>query len=105
MSVNKTVVEAAQVFEALCDDDFQPKSVDQIATALEIPYSTVYRILRSWKEAGWVIETPKKTGKGVLWMSATKLLTIAFAYERFSQERVHSIKNEFKNTSGRELKL
>ena len=103
MGVNKTVTEAAQVLEYLYEDDFKPKSVDRISSELDIPDSTVYRILRSWKQAGWAIEVPKPHGKGVLWQVSNKLASIAFAYERHMLGKLHSIKNEYQSTAGKEL--
>jgi len=105
MGINKTVTEAAQILEYLYEDDFKAKSVSKISAEFDIPLSTVYRILQSWKQAGWVVEVPAHQGKGVLWQISNKVVSMAFAYKHHVIDKVQSTKNEYKSISGQELKL
>ncbi len=105
MGINKTVTEAAQILKYLYTEDFKAKSVLNISAEFSIPLSTVYRILQSWKQAGFVIETPSPKGKGVLWQVSNELVSIAFAYKHHVIDKVQSTKDEYKSVSGQELKL
>ena len=104
MSENKSVIRAGQVLECLFENGFQGKTTDHIALQLEIPGSTVWRILQSWKVLGWVVELPIAGSKSTCWKISNQLTKIANAYEQHALNKVQGIRSEFHEITGKELK-
>ena len=101
--ITQSVFKAGQVLECLFRDDFQGKTVNEIKNDTGVDVQSVRRSLLTWKELGWVIETPIAGEKASHWKISKRLVQVAHAYERDALERVHAIKNEFREITGKEL--
>ena len=100
----KSLQRAAQVFEALFEDDFQGKATHEVAEETGIPDTVVWRILKTWSALGWVVQIPEPGHKAIRWRVSTRLAHIAWAYERDAFQRVQQIEQEYQNVTGKELR-
>ena len=82
----QSVFKAMRVFECLFEDGFSGKTIEQIHQATGIPRTTTWRLLKSFKAGGWVVEVATSSGKNAHWASSwkvsDKLVEVAARYRR-----------------------
>ncbi len=101
--ITQSVYKAGRVLECLFQEGFQGKTINEICRQTSIDPQSIRRSLLTWKNLGWVIEVPIAGEKASCWKISRNLVEIAFAYEKDAMNRIHSIKNEFKTVTGKEL--
>lgn len=105
---NQSAGRVLQVFECLCADGFNGKTALEVEDQTGIPMTTTWRMLKTLKASGWVVEAEVPTargGKEVRWQVSTKIAAIAHAYEQHALARIQGIKSEFQQVTGRELNV
>jgi len=101
--LNQSFRRGLNVFECLFEDGFEGRTLQEICDITEIPSTTAWRLLKTLEAKGWVVEAPIAGSKQGCWRVSSRLAGIAHAYERFALERVHGIKSEFREVTGKEL--
>lgn len=104
MAENQSTHKTAMILEVLYQDDFSGKSLDDVIEATDITWTTAWRILKTLKADGWVIETTISGQKKTIWKISQKILEIAHAYKRHSLKKVHAIESEYLHIAGEELR-
>ncbi len=104
MTENRSVLRATSILECLFSDDFSGKTLDDVIAATDIPWTTVWRILKTLESQGWVTETTIQGGKKTRWKTSRKILEIAHAYKRYALNKAHAIELEYLNIAGEELR-
>lgn len=102
-SMNQSVSKALVLFEALTTGDFQGKRLADVAEAAGVSTTTAWRLLRTLETHGWVVETPVAGSKQGHWKVATKLASVAHAYQRHALTRLQAVRQEYRDVTGEEL--
>ena len=103
MTKNRSVIRATDILEYLFANDFSAKTLSEIDEHTNVPATSSWRILKSLEAQGWVIEKKISGKKNSQWEISRKIVGIAHAFERQALNKVHSIKNEFRDITGRDL--
>jgi len=103
-TLNNSIIRGLTILECLFEEGFEGKTLDEIFTQTDIPWTTSWRMLKTMEAKGWVVEVPIGGSKQGRWRASSKIVEIANAYERNAIAKVQGIKNEFSNMTGRELK-
>ncbi|MEJ1341199.1 MAG: hypothetical protein RPU14_03875 [Candidatus Sedimenticola sp. (ex Thyasira tokunagai)] len=101
--VTQSVFKAGKVLECLFEDNFQGKTINEIWDKTGVDPQSARRSLLTWKELGWVFDTPVSGEKSVRWMVSEKLVRISFQYKRQALADVHGIENSYLDVSQERL--
>lgn len=102
--VTKSLQHAIRVFEALFEDGFAGKSVPEIVLGTGGSQTSIWRALQTLEALGWVVQVPEPGTKRVRWRVSTKMAAIAAAYEQHALRRVHEMRREYMDVTGKELR-
>lgn len=101
---SNTFLRGIQVLECLFENDFQGKTETTISKETEIPLTTVWRMLKTLKVAGWVFDVPVSGSKAKVWkVNGVVLIGIANQYDESTLRRIQAIEKEHLETTGKEL--
>lgn len=106
--VNQSIVKAVRVLESLFEDGFSGKTIEQIHQAAEIPRTTTWRLLKSLKAAGWVVEVSTSSGKNAHWTSSSwkvsdKIVAVSDQYRRQALADIQAIERAYLRVTGENL--
>ncbi|GGX96680.1 hypothetical protein GCM10007160_25380 [Litchfieldella qijiaojingensis] len=101
--LNQSVGKALTLFEALVANGFQGKPLLDVAEAAGVNPTTAWRLLKTLEAHGWVVEVPVAGSKQSRWRVATRLASIAHAYQRDALGRVQAVRQEYRDVTGEEL--
>jgi len=102
--INNSIARGVCILESLFESDFQGKTETEISKNTGIPLTTVFRILKTYKSLNWVDEYPVEGSKTIIWkVCGTTLIKIANKYEESALRKIHTIKKDYLETTGKEL--
>lgn len=101
--LNQSVSKALSLFEVLVADSFQGKCLVDVAEVAGVPITTAWRLLKTLEAHGWVVESPIEGSKQGHWKVATKLASVAHAYQRQALSRLQAVRQEYRDVTGEEL--
>lgn len=101
--LNQSVSKALVLFEVLVADGFQGKSLAEVAESAGVSSTTAWRLLKTLEAHGWVIESPAEAGRQGRWKVATRLASVAHAYQREALSRLQAVRQEYRDVTGEEL--
>lgn len=101
--LNQSVSKALALFEVLVTDGFKGKRLGEVAVAAEVPTTTAWRLLKTLEAHGWVVEVPVAGSKQGHWKVATRLASVAHAYQRDALNRLQAVRQEYRDVTGEEL--
>lgn len=103
ITLNQSVSRALAIFDVLVADGYQGKPLQDVAIAAKVSPTTAWRLMKTLEAHGWVVEVPVAGSKQSMWRVATRLASVAHAYQRDALSRVQSVRQEYRETTGQEL--
>lgn len=101
--MNQSVSKALTLFDVLITDGYQGKPLVDIAIAANVNPTTAWRLMKTLEAYGWVVEVPVAGSKQPQWRVATRLASVAHAYQRNALDRVQAVRREYRDVTGEEL--
>jgi len=103
--ISNTFLRGIQVLECLFENDFQGKTEADISKQTGVPLTTVWRMLKTLKVAGWAIDVPVDGSKTRVWkVNGKNLVAIAFQFKKSALSQIHTIEKEFSDIAGEGLR-